>query len=216
MSKTNFRFATRFLRQSPKLLLGFSFLLINLTLAACGDTATSAATNTVAATATSQPTTTVASTTTVVNTTTIAATTAPATTVIAATTTQASTTQATTTAPATTATTNATTTAITTSAAATTTQAGATTTEPTPPNLPGDATQGKIVFTTNCSGCHPNGGTEAGYGPNLSTSQHAIDPTYVTHNVRLGRGFMPPFTKDQVSDQDLANIIAYLKSIHKS
>lgn len=119
--------------------------------------------------------------------------------------------------PAAAATTSATTASIqaTTAPAAATTTAVTTSTSAGAGTTTGDPAKGKEVFLINCQACHLNGGMQAGVGPNLSTSPHALDPAYVTFNVRNGRGDMPPFSKSEVSDSDLTNIIAYLKSIHK-
>lgn len=178
-----------------------------LVLSGCGETATPVVTSTTAAAITTLAATTTAATTSPATSTVAATTTLPAATTAAPTTvaitTAATTTVVTTTAPTTTI---ATTTIAPTTAATTTTAAPAAT---------GDAAKGKVVFLAVCTGCHPNGGTDAGFGPNLSTSPHAIDPAYITFNVRNGRGFMPKFGTDQVSDVDLTNIIAYLSSIHK-
>ncbi len=183
----------RFFRLSWLLSLGI------LVLSACGDpTATPPS-----STPTTVPTT--AAATTAARTTTVAATTAAPTT--AAPTTAIATTAAPTTVAATTV--AATTSAPATTAASTTAAATAAVSVD-----PQKAAAGLTVFHTQCSGCHVKDGKEQGFGPNLSTSQKALDPAYITGNVRNGRGLMPAFTKAEVSDDDLANIIVYLKSIH--
>jgi mono/diheme cytochrome c family protein len=168
----------------------FSWLMpvIIVVLAACGDnTATS---TTVPATATTSAATTVPTTVAVSSTTVAATTTVAITTVVA--TTAARTTAAVTTPPV---------------AAPVTTAAVALD--------PQKVAAGKKVFVAQCQGCHPQEGKAAGYGPNLSTSQHALDPNYVRGNVRNGRGQMIAFDKSEVSDADLENIILYLRSIHQ-
>lgn len=74
---------------------------------------------------------------------------------------------------------------------------------------------GRKVFDVQCMGCHLEEGKKEGYGPNLSTSQNALNPDYVRGNVRNGRGRMIAFDKTEVSDADLENIILYLRSIHQ-
>lgn len=170
----------------------FSWLLLPamLLLAACGDSSATSTVPAAIATAT-RPATTLAATT--AQATTAAATTAPVTTV-------APTTAAATTAPVTT-------------AAATTTAASATTSAAVDPQK---AEAGHKVFVMQCNGCHVEEGKKAGYGPNLSTSQNALNPDYVRGNVRNGRGKMVAFDKSEVSDADLENIILYLRSIHQN
>lgn len=168
--------------------------LLILVLAACGNTATSDPTSIAPATATTTAMLTTALTT--VTTTVAPTTTSPATPTVAPTTLVTPTVIATTADPTT---------------IATTAPPAVSTLTATS----GDPAKGKIVFVTNCAACHPQGGTQAGFGPNLSASVHALDPAYITSNVRHGRGSMPPFDKQTVTDADLTNIIAYLKSIHK-
>lgn len=80
-----------------------------------------------------------------------------------------------------------------------------------------EAQAGLKVFQANCTACHAKDGTAAGgIGPQLSTSKNAADESYIRNIVRKGNAKgMPPFSTDQVSDKDLDNIVAYIKSIHK-
>lgn len=72
----------------------------------------------------------------------------------------------------------------------------------------GDVAAGKTVFEANCQGCHPNGGTEAGVGPQLSGM--TLDAATIKMTVQNGRGAMPG---GLVSGADLDNVVAYVDSI---
>ena len=78
----------------------------------------------------------------------------------------------------------------------------------------GDAAAGKAVFATTCNSCHPN--ANAGIGPALYGPQFAArypDDAAVAAVIRQGKGGMPAFSSSQLSDQDLANVIAYLRGL---
>jgi mono/diheme cytochrome c family protein len=109
--------------------------------------------------------------------------------------------------PATTAAATTTTAPTTTTAATTTT--GATTTSPAPPSQ-GDATAGKIVFTSaGCSGCHTlkAAGSTGNVGPNLDQLKPPLDT--VVHQVENGGGAMPAF-KDQLSAKQIQDVAAFV------
>ena len=82
------------------------------------------------------------------------------------------------------------------------------------PVAPGDATAGKATFLKTCFGCHPNG--NAAIGPALygaAFSARYPDNAAIEAVIRGGRGRMPAFASSQLADDDLANIIAYLRSL---
>ncbi len=76
------------------------------------------------------------------------------------------------------------------------------------------AQNGKSVFTTYCNACHPNGA--AGIGPNLFgpdfTKAFAQDST-LAQFVRSGKGNMPGFAPGQITDAQMADLIAYLRAL---
>lgn len=79
---------------------------------------------------------------------------------------------------------------------------------------PGDATAGQRAFAAQCSSCHP--GANAGIGPALYGPQFAErypDDGPLAAVIRQGKGGMPAFAPDQISDQDLSNIVAYLRGL---
>lgn len=81
----------------------------------------------------------------------------------------------------------------------------------TTPVPPGDATAGKLVFKTNCAGCHTlaDAGTTGTVGPNLDDSKPAA--SLVVDRVTNGKSPMPPF-KGVLTDQQIADVAAYVTS----
>jgi mono/diheme cytochrome c family protein len=75
----------------------------------------------------------------------------------------------------------------------------------------GDLTQGRKLFMRNCDQCHPRG--EAGLAPALNNKPL---PAFLTKfQVRHGLGAMPSFSKDDISDQELEDIILYLQALRQ-
>ena len=74
-------------------------------------------------------------------------------------------------------------------------------------NLTGDQ-----VFIRSCNTCHPSG--KAGLGPSLENiSKHYPDDAVLAALIRKGKGMMPPQPKTTINDQELENLIEYLKSL---
>ena len=77
----------------------------------------------------------------------------------------------------------------------------------------GDAAAGKGLWdgaTTLCRQCHGANG-EGGFGPDLAG--RAMTPAQFARAVRQPWGVMPAFTREQVSDQQVANLVAYFDSL---
>ncbi len=72
---------------------------------------------------------------------------------------------------------------------------------------PGDPAKGKTVFEANCNSCHPGG--KQGVGPDI----RGKDPDTVRRQVRNGGQAMPAFPPSQISDQQLNDLAAYVKSL---
>jgi mono/diheme cytochrome c family protein len=77
--------------------------------------------------------------------------------------------------------------------------------------LKGNADNGKKLFAAyGCYECHGRQGAGASTGPRIGPP--AITLAALLRYVRAPTGQMPPYTAKVVSDQDLADIYAYLKS----
>jgi mono/diheme cytochrome c family protein len=64
--------------------------------------------------------------------------------------------------------------------------------------------------------CHPNGEEGAGpqlFGPNFEARFPTDD--LIVRQVRNGKGEMPPIAPDMVSDEALAHIIAFIRTLGK-
>ena len=81
----------------------------------------------------------------------------------------------------------------------------------TTPGPAGDAVAGKVVFTTNCGGCHTlaDAGTSGTVGPNLDDKKP--DAARVVDRVTNGKGAMPPFA-GSLTEQQIADVAAYVSS----
>lgn len=78
-------------------------------------------------------------------------------------------------------------------------------------SLIGSAENGKKLFAAyGCYQCHGHQGAGASTGPRVGPPQ--ISMLAFSWYVRAPRGQMPPYTAKVVSDQDLADIYAFLKS----
>src|SRR5438093_5107215 len=82
------------------------------------------------------------------------------------------------------------------------------------PLAAGDPTAGQRVFAAQCNSCHP--GANAGIGPALYGPQFAErypEDGPIAAVTRQGKGGMPALAPDQLSNQDLADTIAYLRGL---
>jgi cytochrome c len=83
-----------------------------------------------------------------------------------------------------------------------------------------DAAHGKAVFDQKCALCHNADSTDAKIGPGLKglyargtmADGTKVTDESVTLRIVNGKAPMPPF-KDQLSDVDLKDIVAYLKTL---
>src|SRR5687768_1944788 len=70
--------------------------------------------------------------------------------------------------------------------------------------------RGEKVFMENCQRCHPGG--EAGLGPAINTASSFTKRFQIRH----GLGAMPAFDENMISDQQLENVLSYLKALKKN
>ncbi len=85
----------------------------------------------------------------------------------------------------------------------------------------GDAKAGKDVFDNNCSVCHNSDSTDVKMGPGfkgefkkdkMSTTGKPVTDANVLAKINEGGNGMPAY-KDILSDQEKANVIAYLRTL---
>ena len=78
----------------------------------------------------------------------------------------------------------------------------------------GDAANGKKLFVTYlCWSCHGSNGRAGGAAPAITPSTRSAED--LIKYVRKPRGAMPPYTSKSVSDRELTDIAAYLRTIPK-
>ena len=85
----------------------------------------------------------------------------------------------------------------------------------------GDAMHGKDVFESNCSVCHNADSTERKMGPGLKglfkrdtlANKKKVSDASVLEMIEKGSPTGMPGFADQLSDQEKADVIAYLKTL---
>ena len=80
---------------------------------------------------------------------------------------------------------------------------------PTPTPLSPALTRGADVYARYCQVCHPNG--KQGVGPALIASP--LSDAEIATLVRQGKANMPAYDPTVISDEDLQNLIAYVRSL---
>ena len=79
----------------------------------------------------------------------------------------------------------------------------------------GNAKNGRtLLMKIGCYECHGGEGQGGAAGPRIGASPMLAFKAFVTY-VRAPRGQMPPYTAKVVSEQDLADIYAFLSSLPK-
>ena len=71
---------------------------------------------------------------------------------------------------------------------------------------------GQIRYMAECQKCHPMG--ESGLG--LAINGRWLPRFMKRYQVRHGLGVMPGFNKKEISDEDLSDILAYLKALNNN
>ena len=81
-------------------------------------------------------------------------------------------------------------------------------------SLAGNAENGKKLYVTYfCWSCHGSAGRAGGAAPAITPSTRSAED--LIKYVRKPRGPMPPYTSKSISDRDLADIAAFLRTIPK-
>jgi mono/diheme cytochrome c family protein len=70
---------------------------------------------------------------------------------------------------------------------------------------------GQQVFMRECHQCHPGG--EAGLGPSINDKP--LPGFLIRLQVRRGIGAMPAFSQDEISPQELDNLLQFLKELRR-
>ena len=85
---------------------------------------------------------------------------------------------------------------------------------PAPSALTGNAENGKKLYVTYaCWSCHGSNGRAGGAGPAITPTTRSGED--LIKYVRKPRGAMPPYTSKSISDRELADIAAFLRTIPK-
>jgi ubiquinol-cytochrome c reductase cytochrome c subunit len=79
-----------------------------------------------------------------------------------------------------------------------------------------DTAAGRAAYVATCAACHGAGASgDAVGGGAIAPQLHDVAPTQVGEAIRTGPGAMPRFGPDQVSDEQLGEIAAYLQYLHR-
>jgi mono/diheme cytochrome c family protein len=70
---------------------------------------------------------------------------------------------------------------------------------------------GEQVFAWNCYECHPGGRGSVGFAIN----NKPLPGPMIKTQVRVGAGEMPSFSKEQISDAELDDVVKYLMALRK-
>lgn len=71
---------------------------------------------------------------------------------------------------------------------------------------------GEQLFIRSCNTCHPAG--RAGMGPSLADlNEHFPDDVMLKQYIRKGKGIMPGQPKSAMNDEELDNLVVYLRAL---
>jgi mono/diheme cytochrome c family protein len=73
---------------------------------------------------------------------------------------------------------------------------------------------GEQLFIRSCNTCHPGG--KQGMGPSLENmeTKYPTDPALIDL-IRKGKGIMPGQAKSEVNDQEMNNLVVYLRKLNQ-
>jgi mono/diheme cytochrome c family protein len=77
-------------------------------------------------------------------------------------------------------------------------------------SMPGDVSQGRVIFQMNCAGCHGLYG-DGQVGPSLRHVSERKSETGLIHQVTSGK--TPPMPQFQPTPQEMADLLKYLESL---
>ncbi|HEX8231067.1 MAG TPA: cytochrome c [Chloroflexia bacterium] len=70
---------------------------------------------------------------------------------------------------------------------------------------------GEVVFQRYCNVCHPGGGL--GAGPSLIRALPGLSDQQVRDLVRHGKTRMPGFSDREISEEELASLLVYIRGL---
>jgi mono/diheme cytochrome c family protein len=71
---------------------------------------------------------------------------------------------------------------------------------------------GEQLFVRSCNTCHPGG--KEGMGPRLDRlDEHFPTDSALAAFIRKGKGIMPPQPKDNINDDELNNLIGFVRNL---
>src|SRR5687768_4149345 len=76
---------------------------------------------------------------------------------------------------------------------------------------PSGVARGQQVFMVHCHACHPGG--EAGLAPAINNKP--LPGFMIKAQVRLGVGAMPRFSSEEISAEQLDDLVTYLKALRR-
>ncbi len=76
---------------------------------------------------------------------------------------------------------------------------------------PGDPTLGAEVFGRACLNCHGSSGEGNDFGPAIVGTE--LSDLDLANTIRAGRGIMPPFSEDRMSNAEVMNTLAFVLSL---
>jgi ubiquinol-cytochrome c reductase cytochrome c subunit len=79
---------------------------------------------------------------------------------------------------------------------------------------PGDPSRGLAIWAGNCAQCHgaTGAGGVAGAGA-WTPSVNDKDPITIAEAIRVGPFEMPAFSREQISDQELGDVVAFMEEV---
>lgn len=79
---------------------------------------------------------------------------------------------------------------------------------------PGEAASGADLYATHCAACHGAGGIGGVAGGGATVRKvKGLDPEAVVEAIRVGPFEMPPFSEEQISDDDAEDIAAFVSEM---
>ncbi|MFY9738409.1 MAG: cytochrome c [Candidatus Cybelea sp.] len=82
-----------------------------------------------------------------------------------------------------------------------------------PAAIVADGARGETIFKANCASCHGATGREGGFGPSLTHENWKMDTRFAIAWIEHPNPPMPNLHPSPLSDQDVADVAAYVESL---